>query len=908
MPNRLVLFSSAIAEGADPLHKTLTTPVSVTAGIKEVAVSDISVLPRTTPKALIQLFVKNFNQGGAKLDFDGTVVVSDRKMDANTTEALDRLTKVGLAVVGPYDAIDDTSLDVTDGAISFDADSDELTNWLATGDAPVPETPEEAINNQLSDLFGDMDLDTADDGDTAVGASFVPSDEQGASEEPQEEQAARHSADSVSDTRITVADAAARHSEELASRDDSNDEAESERLKDGSSTDADETVSLRWSDDGTASVDSGEVTTGEPVTPKKHRPQSRREAYDGVKRQSAPAQPKKQWSLAEPEGADDLSDDDLDSIAESEQHADRDGEPDGEYLSDAELDRALDEETSRTFTDSDDAFTGEMEPIRLSQEELLDRDDSDEESSGEVADAYIDTTADPDSDYGTNGARAGEPIMVNPQEEAQEEPEILRKRRERNERSRQAVESMIPDPSTFDSESPDLDELRSNDGGSPKDEAPSETPGTSMRTTNGSSEGERRDDERSSLHSVVKAGRATAGSDIRRAPSRRERVGFHAQEVRVSDGFDTMKGKRNRHTRAMAVTGPSGGSGKTTSTYGLALASAAVDKNYAEQRDDQWTWVIEMDYRNPKYYNRTSMQGDQYMLSVVKEHQRRNGEMTQAELIECAKKFSYPLYGDDVYPKARLLMAPPTTAYGDGVEDITADEMLAVTEKLINALSVNRDEPSTIFLDMPDYAGESLDRTAAIANRFCDCVAVVFPDEGDFHDIMKTIESLRTQKRARVDSQRIAVIGTKLRKGQAANMERKISDMQVHFAGYIPDFPELRSHVNDYDLDSGDDPTERKNWILNAEKDTQQVLIRRCIRILSETRINRMAEEFLRDAEARSRQRNAGRGGSRNPQKRSGGSVGAKKSASKGRSGSSKKKQSKKKSGGIGSIFGISKK
>lgn len=994
MPNnRLVLFTSTIAEGGEPLRQTLSASTEVATGIRNTSVDEIIVMPRMTPKVMVNALAKEINRGKGKLDFSGAVVVTDRKMDDTTTIAIDRFTQFGLAAAGPFDAIDDTPLDVktADGTITLDSDNEDFRSWLLTGQAPVEPTPEEKVADQLSNLFGDLDLDLVPDQAPEV----APQSEEGVPAAPADsavdetaeipevvegvrgpEVAPDTQTDSQEVTGGAISDVStARHAQptndDLNSQNSLSEETENSSWTDGDSTSTSGSIVRTTSDaeePGGQSVPRRSAPEGAPEPSEKiaSKPsvQSLRsryslapkeeeiedddsvtddafgasEASEGQGFGATPVgedQPAPETSapILDANTVDDFTDSDFTAIFDEEDGQEAPSSPEDasdDIVSAEDMERAIDEASGEIDFDAPGDFADEIPAIQLSQAELLNRDDSplvDPRESG-VLDAHIDDTVDDngEDDYGVPGARAAEPVMVNPAEEAQEEPEILRKRKERNAKSRRVVEALIPDPSTFDErgDEPTLDQLRQNEGGTPKDEAHSAAPDTPRRMKNDSNSEEQHEsgrvgqDSNGAIGVEDKPQVATRhsssswhGATGARGSARRSRVGYQAQEVQVSDNFDAMKGRRHRQTRAMAVSGPNGGSGKTTTTYGLALASAAVDRGYSKQRSEQWTWVIELDYRTPKYFNRMQVDESQTMLAIVKEFQRRDGDMSDEELIEYAKEHSYPLYGEDLYPKARILMAPPQTAYGEGSKDITANSLLLVAERLIHALSVNRNEPSTIFLDMPDYAGEALDRTATLANKFCDSVVVVFPDNGDLHDVMTVVAAMRNQKRARVDPQRISIIGTRVTRDQAKNQERAISDMQIHFAGYIPHFRELDTHVNDYDEDADDNPAERKSWILNVSKPVIGAIVLRSLRLLAETRINPMAEPYLADREREKRESNPARNGGNKRKSSSAGSTQRRsgRSGSK-RRGEASKKSSKgaKKSGGLGSLFGITKK
>lgn len=829
MASQLVLLSDSFPSDRDPLFTTLDSVVHAVVDGEETDIDAVIFIPKLKAKELAKYLTVKLNRGEKSIDFAGLLVATDVNIDTTTLTVLERLSKVNLRVSSGYESVDGSVLDLDNDA--FSADNADLIHWLETKSLPVSAGSEEEVVDQLDDLLADLDIaDVADDDSSDDSSENDVLDIVGGTDRQK---------DSTSETLVMPVVQVEPEPEET---EDGSSDAEAEKAK------AEEAERL-------------ERERQEQQRLEQQRLEQERQREEERKRQERDARIERE--RAEQEA--------LERERQEEQRLannEADEEDDGDELFDPMAD--------------------EVEPLNFSQSELFgSSDDGDKPDTN----AYIDAELDNDeSDYSTQNARASEPMMTG----NIDSPAFLKRKEQEREEARRAAEQLLPDPETFDSDDFELtvEDLEQNDGGFPKDEALSEAQDMSKLTKSESAgEGnphsdlipsDESDKEEESQREVL----ALPDDDDEVVENDgREKVGFSAPSLTPRDSFDALKSRRHRETRVGGLTGPSGGSGKTTTAYCLFLGSSVVDSSFSKQRSDQWTWLIEMDYQNPKWKHRTSIPAEKSMVQLVHEFNRRKGTITDDELVDLAKRHSVQILGSS-YERSRLIAAPELNDYTHS--NITRREFMIVANRLINALSRNTVEPSTIILDLPDYSGENLDQNLSdIVNRYCDNVAVCFPEDGDIADLHSIIELLRNQRQHKVSTQRISVIGTRMRTDQEEDLSKACRDMHINFAGRIPLFPSIRRQSKD-----SESVSERKTWIGNADERTKKNAAMAGTRILQETLLNPMAKMYLREMRKRLQQKNPARKDNENRTRR--GSSTAKNSKAK-----------RKKKSGFKSLFGL---
>lgn len=827
MVSQLVLLSDSFPSDSELISTRLDTTVHVVVDGEETDIDSVIFIPKLKAKELAKYLTVNLNSGEKSIDFTGLLMAIDTSIDSTTLTVLERLSKVNLRVSSGYEPVEGSALDLQDGV--FSADIDELTHWLETKSIRVSAGSEEEVVDQLDDLLADLDFD-----EDETTQSDVQSDDDFVGGTDQRNDA--------SETLVMPVVDVEREQEERDAEQQRKREQEEARLRE----------------------EQEQERIAEQARIERER-QEQEEKKKEAERQRAEQERKEQEALER-------------KREQEKQQRERE-----EQARLAEQERKRQEEDDVEEDELFDPMADEMEPISFTQDDLFNSTDDEQVNT----DAYIDSELDNEEhDYGTQNARASEPTMTG----NIDSPAFLKRKEKEREEARRIAEQLVPDPEKFDSDDLELtvEDLEQNDGGFPKGEALSETPGTSKPMRNESA-GEGSPHNDLNLDDDEHAKSSTAHSEVLGLSDDddddgRERIGFSAPSLTPRDSFDALKSRRHRETRVGGLTGPSGGSGKTTTAYCLFLGSSVVDNSFSKQRSNQWTWLIEMDYQNPKWKHRTSIPAEKSMVQLVHEFNRRKGTITDDELIDLAKRHSVQILGS-TYERSRLIAAPELNDYTHS--NITRREFMIVANRLINALSRNTAEPSTIIMDLPDYSGENLDQNLSdIVNRYCDNVAVCFPEDGDIADLHSIIELLRNQRQHKVSTQRISVIGTRMRTDQEEELSKACRDMHINFAGRIPLFPSIRRQSED-----SESVAERKTWIGNADERTKKNAAMAGTRILQETLLNPMAKMYLREMRKRLQQKNPARKDNENRTKR----------GSSGKSTKAKKKKS-----GFKSLFGLS--
>ena len=856
MASQLVLLTDSFPSDRDPLFTTLDSVVHAVVDGEETDIDAVIFIPKLKAKELAKYLTVKLNRGEKSIDFAGLLVATDVNIDTTTLTVLERLSKVNLRVSSGYESVDGSVLDLDNDA--FSADNADLIHWLETKSLPVSAGSEEEVVDQLDDLLADLDIagdledDSSDDSSENDALDIVGGTDR--------------QKDSTSETLVMPVVQVEPEPEET--KDDSSD-AETEKAK------AEEAERL-------------ERERQQQQRLEQQRLEQERQREEERKRQERDARIERERVERERQEQEALE-----RKREQERQREEERKRQEEQRQREEEERLANNEADEE-DDGDELFdpmADEVEPLNFSQSELFGSSGDDDDKLD--TNAYIDAELDNDeSDYSTQNARASEPIMTG----NIDSPAFLKRKEQEREEARRAAEQLLPDPETFDSDDFELtvEDLEQNDGGFPKDEALSEAQDMSKLTKSESAgEGsphselsphDESDKEEESQCEVLALPDDDDDDEIVENDGR-EKVGFSAPSLTPRDSFDALKSRRHRETRVGGLTGPSGGSGKTTTAYCLFLGSSVVDSSFSKQRSDQWTWLIEMDYQNPKWKHRTSIPAEKSMVQLVHEFNRRKGTITDDELVELAKRHSVQILGSS-YERSRLIAAPELNDYTHS--NITRREFMIVANRLINALSRNTVEPSTIILDLPDYSGENLDQNLSdIVNRYCDNVAVCFPEDGDIADLHSIIELLRNQRQHKVSTQRISVIGTRMRTDQEEDLSKACRDMHINFAGRIPLFPSIRRQSKD-----SESVSERKTWIGNADERTKKNAAMAGTRILQETLLNPMAKMYLREMRKRLQQKNPARKDNENRTRR--GSSTAKNSKAK-----------RKKKSGFKSLFGL---
>ena len=831
MASQLVLLSDSFPSDSELISTRLDTTVHVVVDGEETDIDSVIFIPKLKAKELAKYLTVNLNRGEKSIDFTGLLMAIDTSIDSTTLTVLERLSKVNLRVSSGYEPVEGSVLDLQDGV--FSADIDELTHWLETKNIRVSAGSEEEVVDQLDDLLADLnfDEDETTQPDAQSDDDFVGGTDQ---------------RNDASETLVMpVVDVEREQEEQQRKREEQEriaQQQEAERIE--------------------RERQEQEEKKKEAERQRAEQERKRRERDARIERER-----KEQEALER-------------KREQEEQQRKRE-----EQARLAEQERKRQEEDDVEDDELFDPMADEIEPISFTQDDLFNSTDDEEVNT----DAYIDSELDNEEhDYGTQNARASEPTMTG----NIDSPAFLKRKEKEREEARRIAEQLVPDPETFDSDDLELtvEDLEQNDGGFPKGEALSETPGTSKPTKNesvgeGSPHNDLNLDDEHAESSTAHSEALGFSDDDDDDDDGRERIGFSAPSLTPRDSFDALKSRRHRETRVGGLTGPSGGSGKTTTAYCLFLGSSVVDNSFSKQRSNQWTWLIEMDYQNPKWKHRTSIPAEKSMVQLVHEFNRRKGTITDDELIDLAKRHSVQILGS-TYERSRLIAAPELNDYTHS--NITRREFMIVANRLINALSRNTAEPSTIIMDLPDYSGENLDQNLSdIVNRYCDNVAVCFPEDGDIADLHSIIELLRNQRQHKVSTQRISVIGTRMRTDQEEELSKACRDMHINFAGRIPLFPSIRRQSED-----SESVAERKTWIGNADERTKKNAAMAGTRILQETLLNPMAKMYLREMRKRLQQKNPARKDNENRTRR--GSSTAKNSKAK-----------RKKKSGFKSLFGL---
>ena len=496
MVSQLVLLSDSFPSDSELISTRLDTTVHVVVDGEETDIDSVIFIPKLKAKELAKYLTVNLNRGEKSIDFTGLLMAIDTSIDSTTLTVLERLSKVNLRVSSGYEPVEGSVLDLQDGV--FSADIDELTHWLETKNIRVSAGSEEEVVDQLDDLLADLDFD--EDENTQSDDDFVGGTDQ---------------RNDASETLVMpVVDVGREQEEQQRKRE------EQERIA--------------------QQQESARIERERQEQEEKKKEAERQRAEQERKRRERDARIERERKEQEA----------LERKREQEEQQ-RKREEQARL---AEQERKRQEEDDVEDDELFDPMADEIEPISFTQDDLFNSTDDEEVNT----DAYIDSELDNEEhDYGTQNARASEPTMSGDIDS----PAFLKRKEKEREEARRIAEQLVPDPEKFDSDDLELtvEDLEQNDGGFPKGEALSETPGTSKPTKSESAgEGSPHNDlnldddhaKSSTAHSEV-LGLSDDDDD-----DGRERIGFSAPSLTPRDSFDALKSRRHRETRVGGLTGP----------------------------------------------------------------------------------------------------------------------------------------------------------------------------------------------------------------------------------------------------------------------------------------------------------------------------------------------------------------
>lgn len=488
-------------------------------------------------------------------------------------------------------------------------------------------------------------------------------------------------------------------------------------------------------------------------------------------------------------------------------------------------------------------------PIPISQQEALDTlhrrtDELREDQRTAYATGALDSD---DADVGM-GATTATASFPEPQNE-QRVPRFMEEARRRDAELKRQAEMLVPNPPKEQVQG-DVSRMLTQDGGLPKEEASSEGAGTPTAEAGAEAAVPVRDEVlRETLPTEVKSSGVIYSdedgldsllmADVE-SDSSRETLGMrhttddYGPQMRA-DNYEANRRRRLDETIVISVTGGAGGSGKTTLAYAIWLASVQVDLHYPKRRDQE-TWLLEADIGSPKWKTRSNMQTG--FTTLVQEVVRRNGNVSDAELIELAREHANdgPKVSDrGPAGRQHILAAPDRKDFDSGL--VTADQFYLVLKRLVRALYLNRENPSTVIVDHPDYEGEALrGDMAQIINGMSDKIVVsVYAIGKAMADAETLIESIREQKHNAVTSgDRLLLAGARVRTQEVRDqLEGFGRRMQVPYIGSIGDLPELRQEMSNV-------------WAPNSSRATLAKLVDFGIYMLARGEMNGMAKHYWR--------------------------------------------------------------
>ena len=876
--NTLIVFSSSLpVEGDTPLIVPLNDSVNVD-DTTSVSINEIVFVPRLDARQLVKFLTLHFNKSEKTISFGGLTVALDDRTVGKPRQVIERLaakTEAGIRIIDGLEPVDNTALDAADTEVEFDASL--FDQWLTTKKIPVEETVsnEEQIENQILGLLGDDIFDDDDDEeqdgeeqrDTNVTVTL-----------PEGKRIAAETDNSIVFDSSTV-------SENTDHADDADDEDDAPLFDTSSDLDdlipssetqtETQTHAEVVSDSTTATTD---ATTDDDavveddivaVTPQRKRESRPRE--DERKKPRTVDDNDTQWSDDDTRTMRALDDTMRDVRAREDEPAQKPPQrdedvPRSRHARPSEHTAQRDSHGDRDDDDTDSALNAvaeETPAFEVSQYDMLSSRNEDEQNARLNHDAYIDTSLDADSDREVDTLHAAEATF----DSNTSAPAFLERKHRENERTREFVEErLVPDPENYQDfdeifDSVTAEELSQHGDGLPKEEAPSEAPVSWRTTAESAREGATTDinNPTDSIDDDVLFGSSDSADDVRDdvrrdeepLPSRNifadtepredaavvggeesvlEPVGFNSRMQReLHNTYQAVRAVRNQDTRVLSITGPSGGSGKTTTSYGLFLASGRVDHAYKNNgRGKQLTWLIELDVTNSKWKARSHLEDDLTLVGIIKEYERRNGNVSNDQLFDIALRHSADIV--EGRPNSRLIAAPMSVDYLDG--KLNDEKTYLVIERVIDAIVRNKEHSSTIILDFPDYAGEELDsRLSKIMNTYSDNISVCFPENGNEDDLVTILRLLRGQSRNAVEMSRVSIIGTRRTAEQAERLRNFAVSHQINYAGTTPRIAALTESET--------------QWIAQRSPSTQNKLTLSCAQILSQTNINKMAEGWL---------------------------------------------------------------